>query len=108
MAKALTGLSGVISASAPTCKGTASLIATSQAGGASMDKVVQGHILSEEPQVAVVAGAATFFLACGFTHAVQLDASPTGWPIRARATMATFAVGLPPALFAITSESGNH
>ena len=49
----------------------------------------------------VVAGAATFFLPCGFTQAVQLYAFSTGSPARAGAIMATFALGTAPALFAV-------
>jgi uncharacterized protein len=49
----------------------------------------------------VVAGAATFFLPCGFTQAVQLYAFSTGSPRAAGAIMATFALGTAPALLAI-------
>lgn len=50
---------------------------------------------------AVFAGAATFFLPCGFTQAVQLYAFSTGSPRAAGAIMATFAIGTAPALFAL-------
>jgi hypothetical protein len=50
---------------------------------------------------AVVAGAATFFLPCGFTQAVQLYAFSTGSPRAAGAIMATFAIGTAPALLAL-------
>lgn len=49
----------------------------------------------------VLAGAATFFLPCGFTQAVQLYAFSTGSPTHAGAIMATFALGTAPALFAV-------
>ncbi|HEY5249198.1 MAG TPA: sulfite exporter TauE/SafE family protein [Dermatophilaceae bacterium] len=49
----------------------------------------------------VLAGAATFFLPCGFTQTVQLYAFSTGSPVTAGAIMATFAVGTAPALFAV-------
>lgn len=50
---------------------------------------------------AAVAGAATFFLPCGFTQAVQLYAFSTGSPRAAGAIMATFALGTAPALLAL-------
>ena len=50
---------------------------------------------------AVFAGAATFFLPCGFTQAVQLYAFSTGSPRAAGAIMATFAIGTAPALLAL-------
>jgi len=50
---------------------------------------------------AAVAGAATFFLPCGFTQAVQLYAFSTGSPLAAGAVMATFAIGTAPALLAL-------
>jgi len=49
----------------------------------------------------VVAGAATFFLPCGFTQAVQLYAFSTGSPRAAGVIMATFAIGTAPALLAL-------
>ena len=49
----------------------------------------------------VLAGAATFFLPCGFTQAVQLYAFSTGSPKAAGVIMATFALGTAPALFAV-------
>jgi uncharacterized protein len=51
---------------------------------------------------AVVAGAATFFLPCGFTQAVQIYAFSTGSPKAAGAIMATFAIGTAPALLAVS------
>ena len=50
---------------------------------------------------AVVAGAATFFLPCGFTQAVQLYAFSTGSPSAAGAILAIFAIGTAPALLAL-------
>jgi len=50
---------------------------------------------------AVVVGAATFFLPCGFTQAVQIYAFSTGSAKAAGAIMATFAIGTAPALLAI-------
>jgi len=50
---------------------------------------------------AAAAGAATFFLPCGFTQAVQLYAFSTGSPTAAGAIMATFAIGTAPALLAL-------
>jgi len=50
---------------------------------------------------AVVVGAATFFLPCGFTQAVQIYAFSTGSPRAAGVIMATFALGTAPALLAI-------
>lgn len=46
-------------------------------------------------------GAATFFLPCGFTQAVQLYALSTTSPLLGGAVMATFAVGTTPGLFAL-------
>jgi len=48
-----------------------------------------------------LAGAATFFLPCGFTQAVQLYAFSTGSPTSAGLIMATFAIGTSPALLAL-------
>jgi sulfite exporter TauE/SafE/copper chaperone CopZ len=50
---------------------------------------------------AALAGAATFFLPCGFTQAVQLYAFSTGSPKEAGVIMATFAIGTAPALLAL-------
>lgn len=52
---------------------------------------------------AALAGAATFFLPCGFTQAVQLYALSTGSPVSAGLTMAVFAVGTSPGLLALAS-----
>jgi uncharacterized protein len=48
-------------------------------------------------------GAATFFLPCGFTQAVQVYALSTGSPASAGLIMATFAVGTTPGLLAVAS-----
>ena len=50
---------------------------------------------------AALTGAATFFLPCGFTQAVQVYAFSTGSPRMAGAIMATFALGTAPALLAL-------
>ncbi|MDR2382001.1 MAG: sulfite exporter TauE/SafE family protein [Bifidobacteriaceae bacterium] len=46
-------------------------------------------------------GAASFFLPCGFTQAVQVYALASGSPVRAGAIMAVFALGTTPGLVAI-------
>lgn len=46
-------------------------------------------------------GAATFFLPCGFTQAIQVFALSTGSPLFAAALLATFAIGTAPGLFAV-------
>ena len=48
-------------------------------------------------------GAATFFLPCGFTQAVQIYALSTASPLTAGLIMATFAVGTTPGLLALAS-----
>jgi sulfite exporter TauE/SafE/copper chaperone CopZ len=48
-------------------------------------------------------GAATFFLPCGFTQAVQVYALSTASPMAAGAIMATFAIGTTPGLLALGS-----
>lgn len=55
-----------------------------------------------DPRTALV-GAATFFLPCGFTQAVQVYALSTGSPLSAGMIMATFAVGTTPGLLAVGS-----
>ncbi|MFH1475263.1 MAG: sulfite exporter TauE/SafE family protein, partial [Chloroflexota bacterium] len=50
---------------------------------------------------AVALGAATFFLPCGFTQAVQVYALSTGSPLFAGAIMAVFALGTAPGLLAL-------
>ena len=46
-------------------------------------------------------GAASFFLPCGFTQAVQLYALSTGSPLFAGVLLATFAIGTAPGLLAL-------
>jgi len=46
-------------------------------------------------------GAASFFLPCGFTQAVQIYALSTGSPLIAGAIMAVFAIGTAPGLLAL-------
>ena len=46
-------------------------------------------------------GAASFFLPCGFTQAVQVYALSTGNPLTAGAIMAVFAIGTAPGLLAL-------
>jgi len=46
-------------------------------------------------------GAASFFLPCGFTQAVQIYALSTGSPVLAGAILATFAIGTAPGLLAV-------
>jgi sulfite exporter TauE/SafE/copper chaperone CopZ len=48
-------------------------------------------------------GAATFFLPCGFTQAMQIYALSTASPLMAGMVMATFAIGTTPGLLALAS-----
>jgi sulfite exporter TauE/SafE/copper chaperone CopZ len=50
---------------------------------------------------AAILGAATFFLPCGFTQAVQVYALSTGSPLAAGSIMAVFALGTAPGLLAL-------
>jgi sulfite exporter TauE/SafE/copper chaperone CopZ len=50
---------------------------------------------------AALLGAASFFLPCGFTQAVQIYALSTGSPATAGAIMAAFAIGTAPGLLAL-------
>jgi sulfite exporter TauE/SafE/copper chaperone CopZ len=50
---------------------------------------------------AMLVGAATFFLPCGFTQAVQLYALSTATPLTSALIMATFAIGTTPGLLAL-------
>ena len=50
---------------------------------------------------AMLLGAATFFLPCGFTQAVQVYALSTASPVTAGLIMATFALGTTPGLLAL-------
>jgi sulfite exporter TauE/SafE/plastocyanin domain-containing protein/copper chaperone CopZ len=46
-------------------------------------------------------GAASFFLPCGFTQAIQIFALSTGSPVYAAALLGTFAIGTAPGLLAV-------
>ena len=50
---------------------------------------------------AAALGAASFFLPCGFTQAVQIYAISTGSPLFAAALLGTFAIGTAPGLLAL-------
>lgn len=56
---------------------------------------------SSNPLIPLVAGAATFFLPCGFTQSMQLYALSLGDPKAAALTMGLFALGTMPALIGI-------
>ena len=60
-----------------------------------------GDVPARRTAGTAIAGAATFFLPCGFTQAVQLYAFSTGSPRAAGVIMATFAAGTAPALLAL-------
>jgi sulfite exporter TauE/SafE/copper chaperone CopZ len=60
-----------------------------------------GDVPARRTAGTALAGAATFFLPCGFTQAVQLYAFSTGSPKSAGLIMAAFALGTAPALFAV-------
>ena len=60
-----------------------------------------GDVPARRTAGTVIAGAATFFLPCGFTQAVQVYAFSTGSPRAAGTIMATFAIGTAPALLAL-------
>jgi len=64
---------------------------TDQAGGPAAYSDVRAAAL----------GAASFFLPCGFTQAVQVFALSTGSPLYAGAIMAVFAIGTAPGLLAL-------
>ena len=51
-------------------------------------------------------GAATFFLPCGFTQAMQIYALSTGSPLLAGSIMAVFALGTAPGLLALAGLPG--
>ncbi len=50
---------------------------------------------------AMVSGALTFFLPCGFTQAMQLYAMSTGSPLQGALTMGVFALGTAPGLLGV-------
>ncbi len=61
----------------------------------------EGSVDSYSDGRAAALGAATFFLPCGFTQAVQIYALSTGSPLFAGAIMAVFAIGTAPGLLAL-------
>lgn len=61
----------------------------------------EGDVTRYSDTRAVALGAATFFLPCGFTQAVQVYALSTGSPLFAGAIMAVFALGTAPGLLAL-------
>ena len=60
-----------------------------------------GDVPARRTAGTLVAGAATFFLPCGFTQAVQVYALSTGSPVQAGAVMAVFALGTTPGLLSL-------
>jgi sulfite exporter TauE/SafE/copper chaperone CopZ len=67
-----------------------------------IDSAVEGGGSYSDTRTALL-GAATFFLPCGFTQAVQIYALSTASPVMAGLTMATFALGTTPGLLALAS-----
>jgi sulfite exporter TauE/SafE len=63
--------------------------------------IEEGSVTAYSDTRAAVLGAATFFLPCGFTQAVQVYALSTGSPLTAGAIMAMFALGTAPGLLAL-------
>lgn len=61
----------------------------------------------EHPLAPLLLGAATFFLPCGFTQALQLYALTTGSFARSALLMSGFALGTAPALLALGWASGS-
>ncbi len=91
----LTGLSPRIAAWSPTLPvGLARSLGMTQ--GATQD----GTGAYSDGRAALL-GAATFFMPCGFTQAVQVYALSTGSPLIAGATMAVFAIGTAPGLLGL-------
>jgi sulfite exporter TauE/SafE/copper chaperone CopZ len=87
----LTGLSPRVAAWSPTLPG----------GLGRWFGVDDGGVRRYSDRRAAVLGAATFFLPCGFTQAVQVYALSTGSPLMAGAIMAVFALGTAPGLLAL-------
>ena len=87
----LTGLSPRIAAWSPTLP----------AGLGRRLGVDEGDVTRYSDPRAALLGAATFFLPCGFTQAVQIYALSTGSPLFAGAIMAVFALGTAPGLLAL-------
>jgi sulfite exporter TauE/SafE/copper chaperone CopZ len=67
-----------------------------------IDAAVDGKGSYSDVRAALL-GAATFFLPCGFTQAMQIYALSTASPLMAGLTMAAFAVGTTPGLLALAS-----
>jgi sulfite exporter TauE/SafE len=87
----LTGLSPRIAAWSPTLP-----------GGLGARLGIDGSGVSTYSDTrAAVLGAASFFLPCGFTQAVQIYALSTGSPVVAGAIMAAFAIGTVPGLLTL-------
>lgn len=87
----LTGLSPRIAAWSPTLP----------AGFSRALGLTEGSVSAYSDLRALALGAATFFLPCGFTQAVQVYALSTGSPLYAGAIMAVFAIGTAPGLLAL-------
>jgi len=67
----------------------------------SLARLIHRFTESEHPAVPFFLGAATFFLPCGFTQAMQLYALSLGDPLQSAAVMSVFALGTLPALLGI-------
>lgn len=87
----LTGLSPRVAAWSPTLPG----------GLGRRLGLDEGAVRRYSDARAALLGAATFFLPCGFTQAVQVYALSTGSPLTAGAIMAVFALGTAPGLLAL-------
>ncbi len=87
----LTGLSPRIAGWSPT-------LPTGLARGLGLDT---GSVTAYSDTRALLLGAASFFLPCGFTQAVQIYALSTGSPMTAGVIMAVFAIGTAPGLLAL-------
>jgi sulfite exporter TauE/SafE/copper chaperone CopZ len=87
----LTGLSPRIAAWSPT-------LPSGLARGLGLDT---GTVSAYSDTRAGLLGAASFFLPCGFTQAVQIYALSTGNPMTAGVIMAVFAIGTAPGLLAL-------
>jgi sulfite exporter TauE/SafE len=61
----------------------------------------EGSASAYSDRRAALLGAASFFLPCGFTQAIQIYALSTGSPLFAAALLGTFAVGTAPGLLAL-------
>lgn len=60
-----------------------------------------GSVSAYSDRRAGMLGAASFFLPCGFTQAIQIYALSTGSPLFAAALLGTFAIGTAPGLLAL-------